>query len=114
MGCVQLDSKSFQVVNTWAPLAVCLPSALVTFHWLAATTQCPAVSTALELMRMPLHEPMLCPESLRRSMATLAGLLDEDTSSDRALDPLPQAMMGMQASAVTDAPTPTRNTRLDM
>jgi hypothetical protein len=80
-------------------------------HPLAATTQCPAVRTALELMRMPLHEPMLCPDSLRRSMTTLAGLLDDETSTSRPLEPLLHATKVVQERAATDAPTPIKPTR---
>jgi hypothetical protein len=38
-GWLQLDSKSFHVVQTCAPWADCLPSEVVTIQSLAATTQ---------------------------------------------------------------------------
>ena len=76
-GWLQLDSKFFQVVKTWAPLAVCLPSAVVMTHCFAATTQWPAVSTVLELTRVPVHDAMGLPDPSRSSMNTLAGFPDD-------------------------------------
>lgn len=104
-GWLQLDWKFFQVVKTWAPLAVCLPSAVVMTHCFAATTQWPAVSTVLELTRVPVHDPMGLPDPSRSSMNTLAGFPDDPTVTCLASDVLPHATKPPMATTAPSTPT---------
>lgn len=107
-GWLQLESKFFHVVKTREPFAVCEPSAVVMTHCFAATTQWPAVRTALELMRVPLHDPTCLPWESRRSIATLAGL----EAGSIFTSPLPDELHAAKPPTLTMAPsTPIRNAR---